>query len=92
MPSAIKKAGIHDQITAQKVMEVAEKVLRLRWGNEKSAFITFVKFNKGTLTISSDSPAAMQTLKVETVDLINSINRELGQRAVLSIQLSKRGY
>ena len=92
MPNAIKKAGIHEQITAQRVLEVSAKVLKLRWGEEKSDYVSFDKFSKGTLTISSKSPAAIQTLNVEKVDFINSINHELNHRAVLTIKVNKKGY
>ncbi len=93
IPKTIEKAGIAQQITAQRVLDSAVKLLIQRWGEDMASKINFYAFNDGgTLRAVSSSSAAVQTLKVERIDFMNSLNYQLGKRVVYKIDVKMKGY
>ncbi len=93
IPKTIEKSGIAKQVTAQMVLDSATKLLAQRWGEDMSVKISFYAFNnEGTLRAMSNSSAAVQTLKLEMTDFMNSLNYQLGKRVVYKIQVKIKGY
>jgi len=89
---SLQNAGIEEQITAQRVLDTADKLLKQRWGDEMGAMIRFSSFTAGNLNAVSTSPAGAQTLKMERIDFMNAINYQLGKRVVYKIQIKLQGY
>ncbi len=89
---SLQTAGIEEQITAQRVLDTAEKLLKQRWGDDMGSFISFRSFAGGNLNAVSTSPAGMQTLKAERIDFMNAINYQLGKRVVYKIIIRLQGY
>lgn len=85
LPQAVRGAGIDRQIDAVRVQEVAERVLRAFWGDEKASWVHFVSFHEGTLKLSAHAPAALQELHAWDVRLRNQMNRELGGARIKAI-------
>lgn len=92
MPKALRTAGIQEKLTAVRVLQSAQKILSVRWGEEKAANIEFVSFNAGCLKIASISPGAMQALRLDQIAFINDLNRELGQKAVHRVDIRSQGF
>lgn len=92
MPKAIKAAGIKEKMTSVKVLDSANRILQARWGEEKAVLVEFISFNQGTLRAKTASPAAMQFFRVEQTPFINDINRLLGERAVLKVDIRSVGF
>jgi Dna[CI] antecedent, DciA len=91
MNKSLDKAGINEQVTAQRVLDTATKLLVQRWGDDMAAMISFKSFNSGNLQVNSTSSAAMQTLKVERIDFMNALNYQLGKRVVYKINVKLIG-
>jgi len=92
MPKAVREAGIQEKMTSVKVLESSARILKARWGEEKSSLVAFVSFSNGTLKAETTSPAAMQTLRVEQVSFINDVNRLLGGKAVMKLDIRSQGF
>jgi len=92
MPQAIQKSGIREQVTAVRVLQISEQVLGARWGQERASLVVFVSFASGILKIQTASPAAMQMLGKERLDITNAINHALGQRAVVKMDIRSSGF
>ncbi|MDD2785766.1 MAG: DciA family protein [Patescibacteria group bacterium] len=92
MPKAVRSAGIQEKMTSVKVLDSSARILKARWGEKKSAMVEFTSFNQGTLKIATTSPAAMQMLRVEQVAFINDLNRLLGEKAVLKLDIRSQGF
>ncbi len=87
MSKSLEKAGINEQVTAQRVLDTAKKMLIQRWGKELADMIEFKTFSNGNLNAVSASSGAIQTLKMEKIDFINAVNHELNKRAVQRINV-----
>lgn len=92
MPKAVRSAGIQEKMTSVKVLESSSRILKARWGEGKAGLVEFVSFNQGTLKAQTTSPAAMQMLRVEQVAFINDLNRLLGEKAVLKLDIRSLGF
>lgn len=92
LPQAIQRSGIQEQVTAIRVLEVAARVLGARWGEDRASLIVFATFVSGTLKAQTTSSMAMQMLNSERIEIMNSINHELGQRAVLKLDVRSTGF
>ncbi len=92
MPAAIRKAGITQQVTAVRVMDVAAKVLASLWGPDQAACVKFLTWSGGTLKAQTSSPAAKQMLSKQKIQFVNEVNRELGERAVLDLDIRSQGF
>lgn len=82
MNKSLEKAGISEQVTAQRVLDTAQKLLQQRWGDDVAAMVEFKTFSAGILNAVSASSGAIQTLKMEKIDFLNAVNYELGKKAV----------
>ena len=82
LPQAIRSAGLNEQVTAARVVEVTAQTLIRLWGEERAALIEIISFREGTVKIRSRSGVAIQTLKTEESSFINAVNRVLGARVV----------
>ncbi|MBD3281547.1 DUF721 domain-containing protein [Candidatus Uhrbacteria bacterium] len=91
MNKSLEKAGISEQVTAQRVLDTAQKMLEQRWGEDLARMVEFTTFSHGNLNATSSSSAAIQTLKTERIDFINAINCELGKRAVQRVNVKLVG-
>ncbi|MFZ6014804.1 MAG: DciA family protein [Patescibacteria group bacterium] len=92
LPRSVKNAGIEDQVTAEKVLALAKKILLSRWGDEKSAFIEFTTFSDGRLTVDTVSPSAMQVLASEKKDFLTALNQALNKKIVFEISIRRKGF
>lgn len=90
MSKSLKKAGISEQVTAQRVLDTAAKLLAQRWGDETAELVSFRSFSNGVLYATSSSAAAIQTIKLEKIDFMNALNYELGGRVVFRITVQLR--
>lgn len=86
LPHALQSAGIAQQVTAARVIQIAQDTFLRLWGEEKAACLYIGSFQDGILTIRSTSPAAQQEIRVHQVRLQNEMNRVLGARRILSIR------
>ena len=82
LPRAIQDAGISRQVTAARIIEETQDVIRALWGDEKARYVEVVSFHEGVLKIAATAPAALQELKIWEVRLQNEINRRLGYKVV----------
>lgn len=85
LPDSIRKAGIDEQMSSVRVIQVAQSTLEKLWGEEKANYIEWVSFKEGTLKIRSHAPAALQELRLWEVRLLNELNRTLGMKKVIKI-------
>lgn len=92
LPQAIRAHGISKQIQARQVLELAGTVLRSLWGDERSRYVVPLSFREGTLKLESTSAVAMQQLQVDRTRIMNEINRVLGERCVLRIDVRAKGF
>lgn len=92
LPSAVRAAGIQEKLTSVKVLESSGRILKARWGEDKSVLVEFISFTHGVLKAQTFSPAAMQMLRVEQVAFLNDLNRLLGSRAVLKLDIRSQGF
>jgi hypothetical protein len=92
LPKAVRTAGIQEKLTSVKVLESSKRILIARWGEKKASLVEFTTFVQGTLKAQTASPAAMQTLRVEQTPFINDLNRLLGEKAVLKLDIRSQGF
>lgn len=86
LPNALQSAGISQQVTAARVIQIAKDTFQRLWGEEKASCIYIVSFQEGILTVRTSSSGAQQEIRVHQVRLQNEINRLLGARRVFSIR------
>lgn len=87
IPKAIQEANIAPQLNAVRVLEVFQQVLVGLWGEEKAGFITPISFQQGELKVKGTAAAALQELRTYLPQILNELNRGLGQRVVRKIKL-----
>lgn len=92
LPQAIRAHGISKQIEARQVLEAAATVLQSVWGDERARYAFPLSFREGTLKLESTSAAAMQQLQVDRTRIMNEINRRLGERSVLRLDVRAKGF
>ena len=80
------------QLKIRRIIETADKVIKSLWADERAAYVTPVSFNKGSLKIEATSAAAMQQFRIEQARFINEINRNLGERCVMKIDVRSKGF
>ena len=87
LPKAVQSAAIEKQITAVRVLETAQRVLRRLWGDEKAKYIEMISFAEGMLKLRALASAAAQEIKIAQIQIQNEINRELGSKVVHTIRV-----
>ena len=87
LPKAIQDAGIAEQVTAVRVLEVANETLVRLWGEEKASFVVPMSFVSGALKFRVQSGPAIQELKMMEAQLKNEVNRTLGKKVVSEIKV-----
>lgn len=92
IPQAIRSHGISKQIQSRQVLEASIAVLKRLWGEEKVKYILPLSFREGTLKLESVSGPAMQQLKVDQIRFLNELNRQLGERVVLNLEIRSKGF
>lgn len=86
LPHALQSSGIAKQVTAARVVQIAQEVFQRLWGEERAACLHIATFHDGVLTIKTASPGAQQEIRVQQVRLQNEMNRQIGSRRILSIR------
>ena len=86
LPHVLQSAGIAQQVTAARVIYLAQDTFVRLWGEEKATFLSIVSFQEGILTVRTSSPGAQQEIRVNQVKLQNEINHRIGTRKVFSIR------
>ncbi len=92
MPSAIRHAGITQEVMAVRVVETATRVLKSLWGEDRGSWVVFSVFSGGKLKAETSSPAAKQMLQKQKTQFINDVNRELGEKSVLDLDIRSQGF
>lgn len=87
IPHSLQASGIESQVSATFVATEAKKALERLWGPERAAYVEPVSFASGVLIIHISSPSAAQMLRTIETAWINEINRAVGQRKVMKIQV-----
>ena len=85
LPSAIRQAGIDEQVSSVRILSLAKETLEKFWGEEKANYIEWISFKEGALKIRAHAPAAKQELKAWEVRFMNELNRALGAKRVTKI-------
>ena len=75
-----------------RVLDMSNVVLRKLWGEERAAFVHVLSFREGTLKFETSSPAAKQELSIQSVQIQNEINRQLGAQVVRKIAIQSKGF
>lgn len=92
IPQSIRSHGISKQIQARQVLEVACLVLKRMWGEERSGYVAPLSFVEGILKVECTSGSAMQQLRVDQTRVMNEMNRQLGERSVLRLDIRAKGF
>lgn len=80
------------ELRIARVFEAWSRILGKMWGEERAALVTIISFKDGVLKISTSAPVAKQQLVLEQVKLVNEINRQLGIKAVVKLQIESEGF
>jgi len=92
MNKSLEKAGINEQVTAQRILDSAAKLLKQRWGDDMAETISFTSFSRGNLHAVSNSSGALQNFKLERIDFMNALNYQMGKRVVFRIEIKLKGF
>jgi hypothetical protein len=87
LPKAIQEAGIAEQVTSVRVLEVAKEAIRRLWGEEKASFVEPQSFVGGVLKVRAVSGPAVQELKMAETAFKNEVNRTLGRKVVNELRV-----
>lgn len=87
IPQSIQASGIESQVSAAVVTTEAKKCLERLWGVEKASYVEPISFASGTLIVRMTSTSAAQMFRMIETSWINEINRVIGQRKVMKIQI-----
>lgn len=92
LPTVVRSHGISKQILSRQVLEVALAVLQHLWGEDRARSIQAVSFREGVLKLESSSAPAMQQLRVDQTRVMNEVNRRLGERCVMRLEIRSKGF
>lgn len=92
LPGAIARAGLDTEVSAVRVVEIAQDDLRRLWGEERAAHVTVVSFSGGHLNVRTATPSAAHMIRSMKDAWMNGINRELGERRVRDIRIARSGF
>ncbi len=92
LPTVMRSHGISKQVQSRQLLEMGSEVLRLLWGEDRARSLRPVSFKEGTLKFESTSAPAMQQLKVDQTRVMNEMNRRLGERCVLRLDVRSSGF
>lgn len=87
LPVAIQNKEVARKLEATRVIQIAHDVLVQLWGEEKARYIQFQSFASGQLTALALAPAAAQELNYLNIRFRNELNRQLGSKAILSLNI-----
>lgn len=87
LPVAIQNKDVAKKIEATRVLQMAHEVLVQLWGDERAAYIEWVSFQGGQLHVFARAPAAAQELRIIDVRLRNELNRILGGKIILGLNI-----
>jgi hypothetical protein len=87
IPQSLQASGIESQVSASFVTTEAKKILERLWGIERAAYVEPISFASGILAIHISSPSAAQMFRTIETPWINEINRVIGSRKVMKIQI-----
>lgn len=89
IPQSLKASGIERQVSASFVTEEAKRVLERLWGIERASYVEPVSFTGGVLLVRMASPSAAQAFRMIEITWMNEINRSLGERKVMRIEIRR---
>ncbi|MFO0764426.1 MAG: DciA family protein [Patescibacteria group bacterium] len=87
LPGAIANREVAKKVEATRVLQMAHMCLVQLWGEEKASYVQFQSFAEGQLTAYASAPAAAQELRMTEMRLRNEVNRMVGMKAVLSLNI-----
>jgi hypothetical protein len=87
IPQSLHSSGIDAQVSASVVVTEAKKALERLWGMERASYIEPLSFIAGTLFVRMNSPSAAQAVRTIEIQWMNEVNRVIGQRKVMKIQV-----
>ena len=70
------------KVEATRLLQMAQDCLIKLWGEEKASYVQFQSFAEGQLTAFASAPAAAQEMRLR-----NEVNRMVGSKAVLSLNI-----
>lgn len=89
IPQSLRASGIERQVSASFVTEEAKRVLERLWGVERASYVEPVSFSGGVLLVRMTSPSAAQAFRMIETTWMNEINRSLGERKVMKIEIRR---
>lgn len=92
IPLSIRSHGLSKQVNARQALETAVAVIKSMWGEEKAGYLSPVSFKEGILKMESVSAVAMQQFKVDEIKILNEVNRRIGERLVLKMEVRSKGF
>ncbi len=92
LPSAIRESGIESQVSAIRILEEAKASLVRLWGPEQAAFVEPVSYAEGTLNVEIHSPSAAHALTALQSRWVNEMNRALGAKKIVKINVRRKGF
>lgn len=92
LPGAVRAAGIGRQVTAARVIALADETVRRLWGEERARYVQAISFCEGELKLTASAPAALQELKLDQVRIQNEINRAFGSKAIHSMRFVSKSF
>lgn len=87
IPQSLQASGIESQVSSSFILIEAKKSLERLWGIERSSCVELLSFVSGTLYVRMSSPSAAQAFRMIEVQWMNEVNRAIGQRKVMKIQM-----
>ena len=87
LPGAIMNREVANKVEATRILQMGQECLIKLWGEEKASYIQFQSFAEGQLTAYASAPAAAQELRLTEMRLRNEINRMVGSKAILSLNI-----
>lgn len=87
LPGAIMNREVAKKVEATRLLQMAQDCLVKLWGEEKAGYVQFQSFAEGQLTAYASAPAAAQELRVSEMRLRNEVNRMVGTKAVISLNI-----
>ncbi|MBU1349084.1 DUF721 domain-containing protein [Patescibacteria group bacterium] len=92
LPKVVASHGMTTQLRVRRVLESSAAVLAGLWGPERATFVHAVSFRDGELKLEVRSAAALQEIRMDEMRLMNGINREVGERAIVRIHAVSKGF
>ena len=87
LPRTVQHLPSKDQLVSARVIYIAGDILGKLWPTEQAAYVRVASYTNGKLIFETTIGAAAQALKMQSMNIQNAINRELGGKVVQSIDV-----